>query len=79
MLYKDTYERRYREAAFLLSDFARRTLILNDIEDLRRGVKGSFPIYGAYGKFELLNWTCKLLIDSNTLELRIRNREFDSG
>ncbi len=79
MLYEDTYERGYFETAFLLNGFARRTLILNTIEDVRGGVKGSFPIYGDYGKFELLNWACQLLIGSNTLELSIRNREFDSG
>ncbi len=79
MLYEDTYERGYFETAFLLNGFARRTLILNNIEDVRGGVKGSFPIYGDHGKFELVYWACRHLIDSNTLEFSIRNWEFDSG
>jgi hypothetical protein len=36
--------------------------------DVRGGVKGSFPVDGAYGPYEYLNWACKFFVDANLLE-----------
>jgi len=48
--------------------YVRRTVILRGEEDVRGGVKGSFPVDGDYGRFELLNWAAKFTIDANLTE-----------
>ncbi len=49
----------------------------------RGGVKGSYPIYGDYGKFEYLNWAAKFTIDALLLEEKSRRhdriRELEAG
>jgi hypothetical protein len=40
--------------------------------DIRGAIKGSFPVYGRYGKYQYLNWAAKFLIDANLLEQSIR-------
>jgi hypothetical protein len=49
----------------------------------RGGVKGSFPIYGDYGRFEYLNWAAKFTIDALLLEEKSRGhdriRELEAG
>ena len=37
----------------------------------RGQVKGSFPVDGAYGRFQYLNWACKFTVDANLLERRV--------
>ena len=66
---------RYRKAAYAANRFVRRSVRMVGPEDLRGGVKGSFPVYGAYGRFEYLNWACKFFIDANLLEKEVRTRE----
>lgn len=75
MLYEETSDVRYRNAAFAANRYLRRTVALDGSEDLRGGVKGSFPVDGDYGKFEYLSWGAKFLVDSLMLEIRIRARE----
>jgi hypothetical protein len=36
----------------------------SDLDGLRGGIKGSYPISGGYGKFELLNWATKYFADA---------------
>ena len=50
--------------------FVRRTLRLEGSAGLRGGVKGSFPVDGAYARYQLPNWAAKFMIDANRLELR---------
>ena len=35
---------------------------------------GAFPVQGAYGEWEYLNWAAKFMIDSNLLEQDIDGR-----
>lgn len=39
---------------------------------IRGGVKGSYPVYGDYGRFEYLNWAVKFTVDALLLEERGR-------
>jgi hypothetical protein len=73
-LYGVTMDNRYREAAFALNSYVRRTIKLDAIEDERGAVKGSFPVNGDYGRFEYLNWAAKFTIDSNLAELALQGR-----
>ena len=59
----------YQQAARKLNSFVRRTLIASGSPDQVGGVRGSFPIDGAYGSYEFLNWGAKFCVDSNLHEL----------
>ncbi len=59
----------YRSAARRLNDF------LCSVQDvgskdpgLRGGVRGSFPVYGAYGQWRVLNWATKFFADALLIE-----------
>ena len=68
LLAEATGDLRYERAAFLANRFVRRTVVLAGDPDLVGGVKGSFPIHGAYGAFEYLNWAAKFFIDAQRME-----------
>jgi hypothetical protein len=69
-----TGDSRYLAAGRLANGFVRRTVLTEGPEQLVGGVQGSYPISGAYGQWELLNWACKFMLDSVWLE-----REIDRG
>jgi hypothetical protein len=71
-LYRITGEARYREAALKGNAWVRRTIRVEGDPDVVGGVKGSFPVDGAYGEFQYLNWAAKFCIDANLLELDLR-------
>jgi hypothetical protein len=71
-LYRITGEARYREAARRGNAWVRRTIRLEGDPDVVGGVKGSFPVDGAYGEYQYLNWAAKFCIDANLLELDLR-------
>ncbi len=50
------------------NQYLRRTVRLDAPEGMQGGVKGSFPVDGAYGAFEYLNWAAKFTADSLMLE-----------
>lgn len=68
ILYQYTGETRYRDAAYAANRYVRRTMKVNGPPETRGAIKGSFPVYGAYGTYQYLNWACKFFIDSNMLE-----------
>lgn len=68
LLFRETGDRRYLEGARAANAFVRRTVRVDGPPDTRGGVKGSFPVDGAYGRFELLSWACKFTVDANALE-----------
>jgi hypothetical protein len=72
LLYQETGERHFRDAGFAGNAFARRTVAYDGPDDLRGGVKGSFPVDGDYGRFQYLNWATKFFIDSNQAEASVR-------
>ncbi|WP_342115990.1 hypothetical protein [Pseudoduganella sp. OTU4001] len=68
LLYQLTGEQRYFDTGLRLNRFVRRTVKIDGPKETRGAVKGSFPVNGAYGKFEFLNWAAKFCIDANLLE-----------
>jgi hypothetical protein len=72
MLARMTGERGYADAAFRANAYVRRTVRLDGPPEMRGGVKGSFPVDGAYGRFQYLNWAAKFLADSLMLEDELR-------
>jgi hypothetical protein len=72
ILFQMTGDLRYRDAAFAANRFVRRTVKVDGPDDIRGGVKGTFPVSGDYCRFEYVNWAAKFFIDSNRLERKIR-------
>jgi len=70
LLHRATGREAYRRAALLANSFVRRTVLLEGAQETRGGVKGAFPIGGAYGRWQYLNWAGKFTIDANRLELQ---------
>jgi hypothetical protein len=75
MLYRLTGDPTYREAGFLANRFVRRTIVVAGPAEICGAVKGSFPVNGAYGEYEYLNWACKFCVDSNIAEEEIKRYE----
>jgi hypothetical protein len=69
LLYRETGEAKYREAAQSVNRYVRERVRVEGPSEIRGGVKGSYPVSGGYGTYQYLNWACKFFIDSNTLEL----------
>ena len=72
MLFQDTGDTRYRDAAFAANRYVRRTMRLDGPPGIRGGIKGSFPVNGWYGTYQYLNWACKFFVDSHMLEHIVR-------
>jgi rhamnogalacturonyl hydrolase YesR len=70
-LFQDTGDSRYRDAALLASRWVRSTVRVDGPDDTRGGVKGSFPVSGAYEPYEYLNWAAKFVIDQSWLEQEV--------
>jgi hypothetical protein len=75
MLYQFTGELRYKEAGCVLNQYVRRTMSLNGPDDIKGGIKGSFPVNLGYGPYQYLNWACKFFIDSNMLEMILKDKK----
>jgi hypothetical protein len=58
----------FLDAGRRLISYVRRTVCLDGAEEIRGGVKGSFPIDGAYCSYEYPNWAAKFFIDANLME-----------
>lgn len=73
-LYLLTQQERYRAAVRCVNDYL---LARHDIRNvdlrLRGGVSGSWPTWGAYGPYQILNWATKFLVDALALEIEIFN------
>jgi hypothetical protein len=69
LLCADTGNREYAQAALRANAFVRRTIRLEGPEETRGGVKGSFPVWGDYGKYQYLNWASKFAVDAFLMEL----------
>jgi hypothetical protein len=72
LLHRITGEARYLDAGMRGNAYVRRTIRLDGPAETRGGVKGSYPVDGDYGTWEYLNWAAKFTIDSNRLELALR-------
>lgn len=71
MIHEDTGDAQFLATGRLLMSHVRRTIRLDAPEGIRGGVTGSFPVDGEYGRFELLNWASKFLLDAQRLEQEI--------
>ena len=71
LLYRVTGEARYFAAGQKLTSFVRRTVRLEGDDGRVGGIKGSFPVNGAYGQWQYLNWAAKFCIDVNVLEAEL--------
>jgi hypothetical protein len=64
-LYQITGETRWLEPVPRVLAFLKRTQNrTTDLTGLRGGIKGSFPMSGGYGSFEVLNWATKYFADA---------------
>ena len=75
LLYRVTGNGTYRDTAFAVNQYVRRTLRSDGPLETRGAIKGSFPVSGAYGAYQYLNWACKFFVDANLLEREIRESE----
>jgi hypothetical protein len=71
LLYRLTGENRYLVGGQKLTAFVRRTIRVHGHDDRLGGVKGSFPVNGAYGRWQYLNWAAKFCVDANLLETEL--------
>jgi hypothetical protein len=72
LLFQEAGGTELRDAAFELNRFVRRTVRIDGPEEIVGGVKGAFPVWGDYGRYEFLNWSAKFFVDSNLLEASLR-------
>jgi hypothetical protein len=70
-LYQLTGDARYAEAARRINRYlmARHDIRNPDLR-LRGGVPGSWPVWGGYGRLQILNWATKFLVDALSMEMR---------
>ncbi len=78
LLYRETGNPRFREAAFAANRYVRGTVRLDGPPETRGAVKGSFPVSGGYVRFQYPNWACKFFIDAMSLEKELREKESQS-
>ena len=71
-LYQETGDERFRAAGFAANAYVRRTLNVDGPPEKRGGVRGSFPVDGAYGTYQYLNWACKFFVDAQLFEWALR-------
>jgi hypothetical protein len=57
------------KAARRANSFVRRTIRTDGPPEIAGGVKGSWPVDGEYGRFQLLNWAAKFAIDAFQMDL----------
>ncbi len=74
ILYEITGTERYRDAALKVNRFLRRTIDVRGSPDTRGALKGSFPVFGDYCRYQYPNWGTKFLIDAHMLELASANK-----
>ena len=74
LLHELTGQDEFMHAASIACRFVRRTVRVDGPLDTRGGVKGSFPVDGAYGRFEYLDWAAKFLADALMLEQDLLTR-----
>ncbi len=69
----------YRDAALKVNRFLRRTLDTAGPPDTRGALKGAFPVFGDYCRYQYPNWSTKFLIDALMLELTSASKLAGAG
>ena len=64
----------FRRKGLLLNQYVRKTVKIKsnpmDNDGIYGGVKGAYPVYGYYNRYQYLYWAAKFFIDSHLMELR---------
>ncbi len=71
MLYQLLGDARYLDAARRATRYVRRTLVLTGPAEFVGAVRGSFPVDGAYCRYQYPNWAAKFLVDALVLEQEV--------
>jgi hypothetical protein len=79
LLYQETGNPRFREAALGANRYVRQRVRLDGPLETRGAVKGSFPVSGGYVSFQYPNWACKFFIDAISLERTLRESSESKG
>ena len=72
LMYQITDEPKYRDVAYSLNRYVRRTMKVSGPPETCGAIKGSFPVDGDYNPYYYPNWASKFFVDSNMLERKIR-------
>lgn len=75
MLYRVNKKTVYRDTAYQLNSYVRKTMHQNGNPDTVGAIKGSFPVNGDYMPYIFPNWACKFFIDSHIAENILRKEE----
>ena len=75
LLYRETRDARFRDAALAANRYVRQTVNLEGALETRGAVKGSFPVSGEYERFQYPSWACKFFIDAQSLEQKFCQEE----
>ena len=68
-LYRISGDTKWAKARTLANQYLmQRHFVSHNNDTLRGGVFGSWPIWGDYGKWMILNWATKFFIDAMVLE-----------
>ena len=71
MLAGYTSDASYISAARRANAFVRRTILTDAEPGVAGGVRGSWPVSGAYGRYQFLSWAAKFMIDANRAEMEL--------
>jgi hypothetical protein len=64
-LFAETQDNKYLEALRTINTYVmRRHDITSPDPAIRGGLAGSWPVWGEYGKYRILNWATKFLLDA---------------
>ncbi|MFA5889089.1 MAG: hypothetical protein WCW47_02275 [Candidatus Paceibacterota bacterium] len=72
-IWKMTNEKRFLDGAFKIIKQVKSTQILDTKEEIRGGILGSYPYYGEYSHFLLINWATKFFADALILKIKVGN------
>jgi hypothetical protein len=75
MLFDLLGDERYRDAAYVLNRYVRRSMMCEGSPEKQGAIKGAFPVDGGYLKYEYPNWACKFFVDANMLEKAVREKQ----
>ena len=69
-------DRSYRRSVQQINDYlCRHHDVTNENPSLRGGVTGSWPVWGEYGSYKVLNWATKFMVDALLRESQIQAEE----
>ena len=78
LLHEETRDSRYLDAAWRANRFVRATIEVDGADERDGGIKGSFPIDGAYAPFQYLSSACGHVLEANLLEAAALEPELEA-